>query len=127
MSEHPPSRYQFAQPVADLLALRSRAHDPRLIAATIAATAEAAGLTVEQMIAPGRGRQEVSHPRQVAMALCLELPGVTAEIVAKAFQRERSTICLSARAVQRRMTPSLRAAMDRIRERVALIRMTGQL
>jgi len=109
----------FSVAASDLLVLRSRTVRPSRIAAVVAAVAEASDLTPADLIGRERGR-EVSHPRQVAMALCLELPHATLPQIARAFGRDHTTIIHAREAVRRRMSPDLQAAMDRIRERAGV-------
>ncbi len=103
--------------IADLLALRSVGYDPDAYIAVIHAVAEQAGLTPQDIL--GRDtRRAHSYPRQVAMALCLELEGASLPRVAAVFRRDHTTVLHARRAVARRMTPALEAAMQRVRERV---------
>jgi|SRR5277367_1483342 len=59
------------------------------------------GVTIQQLESKARGPQEVSFPRQVAMALCYELLEKSLKAVGKAFGgRDHGTVLHARRAVQ---------------------------
>jgi len=103
----------MSAPFATRLALLGVPH-PDSMAAVIAATASAAGIEPRDLLGRSQ-RRRVAHPRQVAMALCRELPGASLEAVGAAFGRDHTTVHHACRAVERRMTPDLAAAMDAVR------------
>jgi chromosomal replication initiation ATPase DnaA len=83
----------------------------------IQAVAEELGTGVRSFLAQDR-RRSLSWPRQMAMALCRELPRASYHAVGHAFSRDPKTVWSAERAVARRMTPELAELMETIRQRV---------
>lgn len=113
---HQPARW--TQPVADMRALTGVVV-PHRYAALIHATAEAAGLRPATLM--GRSREpRIVQPRQVAMALCRELPGASLPRIGRIFRRDHTTVLHACRAVAARMDDDLAAAMAGIRQRAGM-------
>lgn len=85
----------------------------------INATATHYGLTAADLLAYDK-RPRMARPRQVAMALCYEMPRTSLPALALAFHRDHTTVLHGVRAVEARAAadPELRAAMDAIRAKL---------
>jgi chromosomal replication initiation ATPase DnaA len=89
----------------------------RPMAAIIRATAEAAGLTPEDLRGRARHRAVVG-PRQLAMALCRRR-GASLGAIGIAFRRDHTTVLHAWRAIGPRLKGDLSAEAARIEARAA--------
>lgn len=119
LSERAPQAARFVASVADRLVLQSRAVRPNRMMAVIHATAQVSGVTVREILATDR-HARVAHPRQIAMALCREIPGASFPQIGRVFHRDHSTVMHAVDAVRKRMTPELADALQRIREKAGM-------
>lgn len=79
---------------------RRKDHDRAYLAAGL--TAYALGLRVEDILAPGRGSPGISFGRHVAMYLSHVALGMSLARVARAFDRDRSTVAHGCHSVEDR-------------------------
>lgn len=79
----------------------------------VEATSRESGLPVRELMGPGRG-EHVARWRQVAMFAVRERHGLPLAQIARAFQRDHTTVLHGISTIEARMTPELRAAVDRI-------------
>ena len=83
----------------------------------ILAVADASGVTIDEILGPRR-RREIAWARQYAMFLCREMGLGSYPIIGDAFERDHSTVQHAVKAVNKRMTPDIRAGLDQIKAEV---------
>jgi chromosomal replication initiator protein len=90
---------------------RSRAHEPLTIERVQEVTADAFGITREDLIGPGRA-PSVSWPRQIAMYLAREHTGATLPAIGKRFgERSHTTVLHACRRIAERIAADPEASV----------------
>lgn len=99
------------------MAHRDQEKDEGSVHLAVGLTAYALGLRAEDILAPGRGRPATSFARHVSMYLCHVAFGMSLSRLARAFDRDRSTVAHGCHQVEnRRDDPDFDAWIEQLED-----------